>query len=60
MSSNVFLISSVHLSLSVAVCLVCLLNVSKIKKMLGVPDEQEMAGETGTYRMCVVKCVLKV
>jgi hypothetical protein len=37
MPSNGFLISSVHLSVSVAVCLLCLLNVSKIEKMPGVP-----------------------
>ena len=35
-----FLISSVHLSLSVAVCLSCLLNVSEIEKMPGVPEHK--------------------
>jgi hypothetical protein len=39
MPSKGFFKSSVHLSLSVAVCLLILLNVSKIEKMPGVPVE---------------------
>jgi hypothetical protein len=49
MSSNVFLTSSLHLSRPVVVCLLCLLSVSKIKKVPGVPVDTNpvIQGEFG-------------